>query len=239
MELSVVVPVHNEEENLRGLIEEVVQALDGRGAYEIVYVDDASTDGTLAKLRKLAGEFPQLRILRHGERCGQSTAILTGVGAAQAEWVATLDGDGQNDPKDILKLLAERDRLDDPELAMLAGWRQKRQDTWMRRMSSRVANAVRARMLKDATPDTGCGLKLFRRSAFLRLPYFDHMHRFLPALMRRAGGKVVCVPVAHRARCAGRSKYGINNRLWVGIVDLIGVSWLQRRAKIPHITEVR
>lgn len=239
MDLSVIVPVHNEEENLRGLIDEVVQALDGRGAYEIVYVDDASTDRTLAGLRTLAGEFPQLRVLTHGERCGQSTAILTGVGAAQAEWVTTLDGDGQNDPKDILKLLAERDRLDDPELAMLAGWRQKRQDTWARRISSRVANAVRARLLKDATPDTGCGLKLFRRSAFLRLPYFDHMHRFLPALMRRAGGKVVCVPVAHRPRCAGRSKYGINNRLWVGIVDLIGVSWLQRRAKIPHITEVR
>lgn len=237
MKLSVVVPVHNEEQNLRTLIEEVVQALGQEGEFEILYVDDASTDGTLERLRELAREFPQLRILKHCRRCGQSTAILTGVRAARAEWVATLDGDGQNDPRDITRLLAERDRRADTP-AMLAGWRQRRRDGWVKKLSSRIANAVRAGLLKDATPDTGCGLKLFRRSVFLELPYFDHMHRFLPALVRRAGGVVVCVPVEHRPRRAGRSKYGINNRLWVGIVDLIGVGWLQRRVKLPQVEEI-
>lgn len=239
MELSVVVPVHDERDNLRGLIEEIVRTLDGRLPYEIVYVDDASTDGTLAALRELMREFAPLRVMSHRRRCGQSTAIRTGVRAARAEWVATLDGDGQNDPRDILKLLDERDRQAPAGVAMLAGWRQERRDGWLKKLSSRIANGVRRRLLKDATPDTGCGLKLFRRSVFLELPYFDHMHRFLPALVRRAGGKVICVPVGHRPRRAGRSKYGIRNRLWVGIIDLVGVGWLQRRAKLPEVEEVQ
>ncbi len=238
MDLSIVVPVHNEEENARSLVEETAKALDGHVDYEIIYVDDGSSDGTLAMLQALKAEQPRLRVLRHLNRCGQSTAIRTGVRAARAEWVATLDGDGQNDPADVLKLLAERDALADPQVAMLAGWRHQRHDTFVRRLSSRVANRIRAGMLGDATPDTGCGLKLFRRDVFLEMPYFDHMHRFLPALVQRAGGTVRVVPVNHRQRSAGRSKYGINNRLWVGIVDLFGVSWLKRRAKVPRVEEV-
>ncbi|MEW5787546.1 MAG: glycosyltransferase family 2 protein [Pseudomonadota bacterium] len=236
--LSVVVPVKNEAENIEPLIREIVAALSGLDEFEIVYVDDGSTDGTLAELRRLAGELPQLRIVRHREACGQSTAITSGVWAAGFDWIATLDGDGQNDPADIPALLA-RLRAARPEenLHMLAGWRARRQDTWFRRFSSKVANGVRSRLLKDATPDTGCGLKVFYRPTFLRLPYFDHMHRFLPALVQRHGGRVVSVVVNHRPRERGTSKYGLNNRLWVGIVDLFGVQWLIRRAKRPEYLE--
>lgn len=238
MELSVVVPVHNEAENLRSLIEQTVGALEGELSYEIIYVDDASTDSTLDGLNALRGEFPQLRVLHCATRSGQSTAIHSGVRAARGEWIATLDGDGQNDPADIVRLLGERNRHEAAARVLFVGWRQRRQDTWARRMASRVANAVRGRLLGDATPDTGCGLKLFRRALFLELPYFDHMHRFLPALVRRAGGSVISVPVNHRSRGAGRSKYGVFDRLWVGIIDLLGVSWLQRRAHLPDVSEV-
>jgi len=234
--LSVVVPVKNEADNIEPLIREILAALVDLKAFEIIYVDDGSSDGTLDELTRLAGMTPQLKVIRHEESCGQSTAITTGVLAARHAWVATLDGDGQNDPADIPKLL-QRLRTSSPaeNLQMLAGWRAHRRDTWLRRYSSRVANGVRSGLLKDATPDTGCGLKVFSRETFLRLPYFDHMHRFLPALVQRHGGRVESVVVNHRPRERGTSKYGLHNRLWVGIVDLFGVSWLMRRAKLPAI----
>lgn len=234
--LSVVVPVKNEQDNVEPLVREIAAALDGRAEYEILYVDDGSTDATQARLVALKTEFPMLRVIRHRASCGQSRAVTTGVTAARHEWIATLDGDGQNDPADIPALL---ERLADPaqpaNLELIAGWRSKRNDTFVRRFSSKIANGVRARLLKDNTPDTGCGLKLFARATFLALPNFDHMHRFLPALVLRNGGAVVSVPVHHRARERGTSKYGIHNRLWVGIVDLAGVAWLQRRVCLPVI----
>lgn len=235
--LSVVVPVKNEAANIEPLLREIVASSRQLAAFEIIYVDDGSTDSTLTELKRMTEAIPQLRVLRHLASCGQSTAITTGVLAASFNWIATLDGDGQNDPADIPKLL-DRLRLATPEdnLHMLAGWRANRRDTWLRRFSSRTANGIRSNMLKDSTPDTGCGLKLFSRETFLRLPYFDHMHRFLPALVQRHGGKVESVIVNHRPRERGTSKYGLHNRLWVGIVDLFGVSWLMRRAKHPVVT---
>ncbi len=234
--LSVVVPVKNEQDHVEPLVREIAAALTGIATFEIVYVNDGSTDATQARLAALKAEFPMLRVIRHRTACGQSRAVTTGVTAARHEWIATLDGDGQNDPADIPALLA---KLADPaqpaNLELLAGWRAKRNDTFIRRLSSKIANGVRARMLKDATPDTGCGLKLFARDTFLALPNFDHMHRFLPALVMRNGGAVVSVPVHHRPRERGTSKYGVHNRLWVGIVDLFGVAWLQRRVRLPLV----
>lgn len=239
MDLSVVVPVRNEADNIEPLVSEIAAALDGVCDYEIIYVDDGSTDATPERLRATGERFPRLRVLHHRHSCGQSTAVLTGVRAASAPWVATLDGDGQNDPADIPSLLAA---VQDPQrsngLAMAIGHRQKRRDTWWRRRSSRIANGIRSRLLHDDTPDSGCGIKVFSREVFLTLPYFDHMHRFLPALVHRAGGRVVSVPVNHRPRTRGESKYGTLDRLWVGITDLLGVMWLQRRAKRPIISEV-
>lgn len=237
--LSVVVPVKNEAANIEPLIREIVAAMAGLKAWEIIYVDDGSDDETPDELRRMAEAVPQLRVLRHRESCGQSTAITSGILAASHPWIATLDGDGQNDPADIPKLLARlRTAKPGENLHMLAGWRANRKDTWMRRLSSRVANGVRSSLLRDATPDTGCGLKVFSRDTFLRLPYFDHMHRFLPALVQRHGGRVESVVVNHRPRERGVSKYGVHNRLWVGIVDLFGVSWLLRRAKQPSIQSI-
>ena len=236
-QLSVVVPVHNERDNIVPLIEEIVAALRGRVALEIVYVDDASRDDSLAVLREARRRFPELRVLRHLSQSGQSTAVRTGVKAARGAWIATLDGDGQNDPADIPKLLAARD-AGEAAVKCYAGWRVNRRDDALKRVSSKVANAVRSRILRDATPDTGCGLKLFEREAFLELPYFDHMHRFLPALFQRAGWQVRSVPVNHRPRTRGTSKYGMWNRLWVGIVDLRGVGWLIRRAKRTAVEEL-
>ena len=234
--LSVVVPVHNEQDNIEPLIREIVAAIGGKAEFEMIYVNDGSTDGTQAVLDRLKGEFPMLRAIRHQRACGQSQAVTTGVRAARYEWIATLDGDGQNDPADIPALLAALAEPQQPaNLELLAGWRTKRNDTFLRRLSSKVANGVRSRMLKDSTPDTGCGLKVFARETFLRLPNFDHIHRFLPALVIRGGGAVVSVPVNHRSRERGVSKYGLHNRLWVGIVDLFGVAWLQRRIRLPVI----
>lgn len=235
-QLSVVVPVHNEADNIVPLITEIRQALDGLLDYEVVYVDDGSRDASLQRLRECAQTFPRLRIVRHRIACGQSTAVWSGVKAARAPWIATLDGDGQNDPADIPMLWRTLQDPDQPaNLRLVAGWRRKRQDTWLKRMSSKIANGVRSRLLRDHTPDTGCGLKLFSREGFLELPYFHHMHRFLPALFMRHGGAVVSVEVNHRPRTQGVSKYGLHNRLWVGIVDIFGVRWLQRRTRLPEI----
>ena len=230
--LSVVIPAHDEADNLANLLAEVRAALQGRIDYEVVVVDDASTDGTPDLLRQAAAADPQVRPVRHLRNAGQSTSVRTGVVQARAPWIATLDGDGQNDPADIPQLWAiVRDR-DPDQPVLIAGQRVNRRDTWAKRQSSRIANAVRGSLLGDRTPDTGCGLKLFPRRVFLDLPYFDHMHRFLPALILRAGGEVQSVPVNHRPRGGGRSHYGMHNRLWVGLVDLVGVMWLQRRARL-------
>ena len=236
-ELSVVVPVFNEQDNVGPLVGEIVAALRGRLPFEIVYVDDNSRDGTLAALQRLKQDVPELRVLHHVSQSGQSTAVRTGVKAARGAWIATLDGDGQNDPADIPKLLAQRDGAPG-DVKLFAGWRTNRQDTGSKRWASKWANAIRARMLRDDTPDTGCGIKLFERTAFLDLPYFDHMHRYLPALMQRAGWKTVSVPVNHRARGAGVSKYNNLGRALVGIRDLRGVAWLILRSKRTAVEEV-
>lgn len=239
-DVAVVVPVKNEAENIVPLIEEIHAALEPVCPFEVIYVDDGSDDATPRVLDEARARFPRLRIVRHAKSCGQSQAVHSGVRAARAPWIATLDGDGQNDPADIPAMLARRDEVAraagvDPVMVMIAGHRQKRKDTGIRRVSSKVANGVRARLLGDSTPDSGCGLKLFARDTFLRFPRFDHMHRFLPALMLREGGEVLSVRVNHRPRERGVSKYGVWNRLWVGIVDIFGVMWLQRRARNPVI----
>ena len=236
-QLSVVVPVHNEEDNVAPLVGEIVAALRGRIDFEIVYVDDTSKDGTLARLRELQTTVPELRVIRHLSNAGQSTAVRNGVKAARAPWIATLDGDGQNDPADIPNLLAQRD-AGDAQTKLYAGWRVNRQDSGSKRWASKWANAIRSRMLRDSTPDTGCGIKLFEREAFLDLPYFDHMHRYLPALMQRAGWKTVSVPVNHRHRSTGVSKYNNLNRALVGIRDLRGVAWLITRSRRTAVEEL-
>lgn len=233
-QVSVVVPVCNEAENVGTLTDEIVAALAGQYAFEVIYVDDGSTDATpSAVIAARARLGANVRLFRHERRSGQSAAVCTGVRYARAAWIATLDGDGQNDPADIPSLLAAIDNAADGRLSLVMGNRTARRDTWLRRLSSRVANGVRGRMLRDGTPDTGCGIKVFRRDTFLELPRFDHMHRFLPALFQRAGSRVLSVPVRHRSRTAGKSKYGLHNRLWVGIVDLFGVMWLIRRHPPP------
>jgi len=235
--LSVVVPVHNERDNIVPLLTEIAAALRGKTDFEIVYVDDASKDDSLAVLTAAKAQFPELRVLRHLAQSGQSTAVRTGVKGARGAWIATLDGDGQNDPADIPKLIAMRDESP-AAIKLFAGWRVNRQDSGSKRWASKFANAIRARMLRDETPDTGCGIKLFERAAFLDLPYFDHMHRYLPALMLRVGWQVKSVPVNHRARGAGQSKYNNLNRALVGIADLRGVSWLIKRSKRTGVEEV-
>ena len=241
-QLSVVVPVFNERDNVAPLIHEITAALRGRapgegGDFEIVYVDDHSRDDTLAVLQQLKAEVPELRVVHHVTQSGQSTAIRNGVKAARGAWIATLDGDGQNDPADIPKLIAERAKAA-PEVKLFAGWRVERRDSGSKRWASKWANAIRSRMLRDDTPDTGCGIKLFEREAFLDLPHFNHMHRYLPALMQRAGWKTVSVPVHHRHRTAGVSKYNNLNRALVGISDLRGVAWLIKRGKVTRVQEL-
>lgn len=231
VEFSVVVPVCNEAENVEPLAREIDAALNSR-SYEMIFVDDGSTDETAAILGRLKGALPTLRVLRHSFRSGQSAAVASGVRAARAPWVATLDGDGQNDPADIPKLIAARDTPEGRGVLLFMGNRKgSRRDTAFRKLQSSVANGVRSSLLGDGTPDTGCGIKLFSRELFMELPRFDHMHRFLPALFQRHGSRVISVPVGHRARTRGTSKYGMLNRLWVGIVDIIGVMWLRRRYK--------
>ena len=235
-QLSVVVPVFNERDNIPPLLAEIAAALRGRADFEIVYVDDASKDDSLAVLAEAKKQYPELRVVHHVSQSGQSTAIRNGVKAARGTWIATLDGDGQNDPADIPKLIAMR--TESPrEIKLFAGWRVNRQDSASKRFGSRFANAIRRRLLRDDTPDTGCGIKLFERAAFLDLPYFDHMHRYLPALMQRAGWQTVSVPVNHRARSTGVSKYNNLNRALVGIRDLMGVAWLIVRSKRTGVEE--
>ncbi len=237
--LSVVIPIHNEMGNIRPLFIEIHQALSPVLAeWEAIFVDDASSDASPQELVALLAEFPQARVIRQ-QRCqGQSTAVHLGVQCARFPWVAVLDGDGQNDPADIPQLIVAARSYGFPQLLteqnkpiLIMGHRKSRQDVWLRRLSSRVANCVRSYFLQDATPDSGCGLKLFSRTAFLKLPYFDHMHRFVPALFKRLGAVIYSVEVNHRSRQLGISKYGLHNRLWVGLVDLLGVFWLLKRNK--------
>ena len=236
-ELAVVVPVKNEAGNILPLVTEIYAALDGKVEFEIVYVDDGSTDSTAHKLAEARQRFPRLRFIRHRASCGQSQAIATAVRHASAPVIAMLDGDGQNDPADIPGMLA-RWRAE-PEASreklLIAGWRANRKDTSSRRWASKAANAIRAWALKDDTPDTGCGSKLFSRALFLDLPRFDHMHRYLPALTIRAGGTVESVVVNHRPRGAGASNYSNLRRALVGVPDLLGVMWLMRRSRNPVV----
>lgn len=230
--LSVLIPAKNEAENLPTLLEEIRQALSGE-AFEVIVVDDGSTDNTASHLLALKrGGYTQLRILSHDRSLGQSTSIYHAAQAAEGTWLATLDGDGQNDPADIPGMLAIVRAPEAPiNLKLIAGHRVNRRDTASKRWASRFANRLRGRLLKDNTPDTGCGLKLIERDAFLRLPYFDHMHRFIPALIQRHQGGMLVHPVNHRPRSAGVSKYGNLDRALVGILDLFGVWWLIRRTR--------
>jgi len=224
--VSVVVPVKDEAGNVAPLAREIAAALKGQD-HEILFVDDGSSDGTQGALTALKAEIPQLRVLSHSRNLGQSRGIRTGVQAARGSIIVTLDGDGQNDPADIPKLVSALQT--DPQAAMVSGVRVRRQDTASRRLASRLGNGFRSAMLGDGATDTGCGLKAFRRSVFLDLPYFDHVHRFLIALVQREGGKVSFVPVNHRPRLSGASKYTNLGRLLVSVQDLLGVRWLQQR----------
>lgn len=228
--LSVVVPVKDEADNIAPLALEIASAVAGYGETEILFVDDGSTDATPERLVALKTEIPHLRVIRHAANRGQSRAVRTGVLAARGSLIVTLDGDGQNDPADIPKLLAKFDGAD-PTLGLVGGVRARRKDTVSRRLASRIANAIRQSLLHDGAVDSGCGLKAFRREAFLALPYFDHLHRFLITMMIREGYSVAFVDVNHRPRLHGQSKYTNWKRMLVGIDDLMGVRWLQRRMR--------
>jgi dolichol-phosphate mannosyltransferase len=235
LELSVVVPVKNEAGNAAPLTAEIHAALKGWLAYEIIFVDDGSTDSTASELDALAAADAQVRVMRHKQSCGQSQATITGVATARGSWIATLDGDGQNDPADIAKLMGERDSAGTAAWRTLfIGRRSRRRDSAVRLLASKIANGVRGALLRDRTPDSGCGLKLLRRDLFLELPRFDALHRFMPALVIRAGGRVHSVPINHRPRTRGVSKYGIVQRGLIGVVDLVGVFWLLRRNTLPR-----
>ena len=239
LDFSIVIPAHDEAENIVPYLAEISTALEGKGEYEVLCVDDGSKDDTLPRLMNAARRLPRLRVVHHRRRCGQTAAIATGVNRARAPLIVTLDGDGQNDPGDIVRLLEVFRRAErQPGPQLVIGFRRRRQDTLVKRLSSRIANTVRARLLRDNTPDTGCGLKVFCRHAFLALPAFDHMHRFLPALFLRQGGTVLSVEVNHRPRPHGRTHYGTFDRLWVGIVDLMGLMWLLRRPIRPEVEEI-
>lgn len=226
--LSVVVPLYNEQDNIIPLLDEIIAVLAPEISFEIVLVDDASKDKSYALALAQAEADSRIRVLRHAKNRGQSAAVVTGVRASRYAWVATLDGDRQNDPRDLLAMLTVvRAQLGQAFLCM--GQRVQRKDNWLRKVSTRIANGVRGYFLKDQCADSGCGIKIFSRDTFLRLPLFRNCHRFLPALFVRAGAAVVYVPVNHRPRIAGQSKYGVLNRLFVGIVDLMGVAWLLRR----------
>ena len=235
--LSIVIPVYNESENIQALTVEIVQALPSdKFQYEIIFVDDGSSDETPERLSALKKLYFQVNIVTHKKNYGQSAALVSGVKAAHYDWIITMDGDGQNDPMDIKKLCAALKQAEKPSVVL--GNREKRKDTWLRRASSRIANRFRGWLLKDDCPDTGCSLKLFPRDVFLELPRFNHMHRYFPALFKRCHFAVINVPVNHRSRLHGISKYGLNNRLWVGLADIIGVMWLIRRPCFPETKEM-
>ena len=238
LEVSVLIPAKDEAGNIGSLVTEIVSALQPVCHFEIVLVDDGSSDdtGQVFLLRcKALGASAQM--LRHERSCGQSTALTTAARHARARYLVTIDGDGQNDPADIPALLAEAGRMatDGPDFCV-AGFRKNRRDTEWKKFQSKIANAVRRRILDDGVPDTGCGLKLIPRRTWLQLPYFDHMHRYIPALVRRLGGRISVVPVNHRHRQAGVSKYTAWNRVWVGIVDMFAVRWLIKRSKLPRLS---
>lgn len=235
MLLSVLIPVRNEADNILPLLEELEQALSSRYGddFEVIYVDDASTDQTWQRLLQAQHQYRWLRLLQHQQAAGQSTAVHSGALAAHGEWLATLDGDGQNNPADLPRLLETvRDaHQQQQQITGIIGYRRQRQDSTIKILSSRLANRFRGWLLKDDSPDNGCGIKILRRSTYQQLPYFDHMHRFIPSLVMRCGQHMLVAPVDHRPRLKGRSKYGTWNRLWVGIIDLLGVIWLNARAK--------
>jgi glycosyltransferase involved in cell wall biosynthesis len=236
--ISVVIPVRNEAGNIAPLVNEIAEALRDRWSFEVVYVNDGSSDGTEAELARLKADRPWLRQIKHARSYGQSAAIRTGVFAARAPVVVTLDGDGQNDPKFIPQLI-EALHNGAPRVGLIAGQRVGRKATAFKQLQSRIANRVRSAILRDGTRDTGCGLKAFYRNLFLSLPYFDGLHRFLPALVKREGRDVGYVDVVDRPRLSGTSNYGMWDRLWIGILDLAGVWWLIRRKKnVPEISEV-
>ncbi len=235
LELSVVVPVKNEAGNVAPLAAEINAALAGQFSYEIIFVDDGSSDATAAELHGLVSSDANVRAIRHAASCGQSQATITGVSEARGVWIATLDGDGQNDPADLPKLLAKRNELGEAAARVLfIGRRAKRQDDVMRLLASKIANGIRGALLQDHTQDSGCGIKLIRRDLFLELPRFNALHRFMPALVIRAGGRAVSVPVNHRPRTRGISKYGILQRGAIGLIDLLGIFWLMRRNTLPR-----
>ena len=234
-DLSVVIPVQNEEDNIRLLIDEVRQSLDGVLDYELIYVNDGSSDSTLNILEEYCTGFSLLRVISHETGVGQSTAVRTGINHAASAIIATLDGDGQNDPADIPALYQALLEHAGSGVVLVNGYRRKRKDTYIKRMSSRLANGIRGWLLDDDTPDTGCGLKVFSREAYMAIPFFDHLHRFLPAMMINGGGKVMSVEVNHRERQLGSSHYGFFDRLWVGIFDIMGVIWLKSRTTHPVI----
>ena len=234
--VSVVVPVRNEAGNIAGLVAEIAKTLDGQWPFEVVYVNDGSSDGTEAELKRLMAQYPWLRRVRHKQSCGQSSAVRSGAAASRAPLIVTLDGDGQNDPAFIPAMLRALEA--DAQLGLIAGQRVGRKSGGFKKFQSRVANAVRGAVLRDGTRDTGCGLKAFRRDVFMRLPYFDGLHRFLPALVRREGKDIGYVDVVDRPRASGVSNYGMWDRLWIGILDLAGVWWLiRRRKRIPEVSE--
>ncbi|MFT4942085.1 MAG: dolichol-phosphate mannosyltransferase [Paraglaciecola sp.] len=240
MKLSIVIPAKNEGENVAPLINEIIATLKDVSEFEIVYVDDGSDDSTFDELLKLKQQGADyLKPIKHKHSVGQSTAILSAVRAATGDLIVTMDADGQNDPSDIPLMLQQALLLPLDSDFCIAGYRKNRKDTAWKRFQSRLANAVRSKLLNDGTPDTGCGLKILPRSTFLTLPYFDHMHRFIPALVNRIGGEIVIVEVNHRNRQAGISKYNMLGRLGVGIIDMLGVMWLQRRSKTADIEKVQ
>jgi glycosyltransferase involved in cell wall biosynthesis len=236
--VSIVVPVRNEAGNVATLVAEIAAALANGPSFELIYVNDGSTDRTESELTLLMASRPWLRQVKHETSCGQSAAVTTGVRHARAPVVVTLDGDGQNDPSFIPALLKELAKS--PRMGLVAGQRVGRKATGFKKLQSRIANGVRGAVLRDGTRDTGCGLKAFRRDVFLVLPYFDGLHRFLPALVRREGYDIGYVDVVDRPRHAGTSNYGMWDRLWVGILDLMGVWWLiRRRRNVPRVLEVK
>jgi dolichol-phosphate mannosyltransferase len=229
---SVVIAVFNEADNIEAVTQDVLRAAAPLGQFELIYVDDGSTDLTADRVRALRDAGNPLRLLRHDRRCGKTAALITGVMAARAPWIVTMDGDGQDSAGDVPRMLELVWAGEEPS-PLVAGIRTRRQDSWSRRFATKFANGLRQALLRDNCPDTACGLKAFQRDAFLRLPAFEGMHRFLPALFQTYGHRLVCCPVTHRPRLAGQSKYSNFGRAVVGLPDMLGVIWLQRRTRLP------